>query len=225
MKSFAVAALVSFASAETSFFDFITDMAIQEAEAKQLEVSQPKFAFQELLTQMAIDEMKANEEMKFINLFNDMNKEEKQPSLHDAFVNLYLEQREAKKAQPTFHDLMTNMFIEKREEPKFVSLFNNMDKTAKPSMHDAFVNLMTEQRQEPKQSFTDFMNNLAMQEKAKPSMQEHFVNLAKQEFSKPRMNKFMNNVMVEERLARKNEQKELFSKGLPFAIATMTIKE
>lgn len=67
MKSFAVAALVSVASAETSFFDFITDMAIQEAEAKQIEASQPKFAFQELLTQMAIDEMKATEEMNSLH--------------------------------------------------------------------------------------------------------------------------------------------------------------
>lgn len=67
MKSFAVAALVSVASAETSFFEFITDMAIQEAEAKQIEASKPKFAFQELLTQMAIDEMKANEEMNSLH--------------------------------------------------------------------------------------------------------------------------------------------------------------
>ena len=57
MKSFAVAALLGAVSAETSFIDFLTQMAIQEAEANTIQAAQPQFAFQELLTQMAIDEI------------------------------------------------------------------------------------------------------------------------------------------------------------------------
>jgi hypothetical protein len=42
MKSFAAAALIGATSAEPSFLTFITDMAIQEAEANQFQVEEPK---------------------------------------------------------------------------------------------------------------------------------------------------------------------------------------
>lgn len=58
---FAAAALIGAVSAEASFIDFITNMAIQEAQAAEIQAAQPQFAFQELLTQMHIDEIKAFE--------------------------------------------------------------------------------------------------------------------------------------------------------------------
>lgn len=57
MKSIAIAALIGAASAETNFIDFVTNMALQEREAAKVQAAQPQFAFQELLTQMAIDEI------------------------------------------------------------------------------------------------------------------------------------------------------------------------
>lgn len=64
MKSIAIAALVGAASAEANFIDFVTNMAIQEREAAKVQAAQPQFAFQELLTQMAIDEIQKYQEME-----------------------------------------------------------------------------------------------------------------------------------------------------------------
>lgn len=67
MKTFTTAAVLGLAAAETSFVDFITNMAIQEHEAKEIEAMEAEFSFEqsmetgfsfnELLTQMAIDEI------------------------------------------------------------------------------------------------------------------------------------------------------------------------
>ena len=58
MKTFTSAAVVGLAAAEPSnFVDFISTMAIQEAQSQEIKAMESEFSFQDLLTQMAIDEI------------------------------------------------------------------------------------------------------------------------------------------------------------------------
>ena len=100
MKSFAAAALIGVTSAEHSFIDMITNMALQEAEAAKYQAAQPKFAFQELLTQMAVDEIEAHESAKI-----DYNPIQ-------MLTNMALNEYKKQQAKPTITSLMNTMIKE-----------------------------------------------------------------------------------------------------------------
>jgi ketopantoate reductase len=124
MKSFAAAAMIGATSAEPSFVDFITEMAVQEAKASEYQAAQPKFAFQELLTQMHVDEIKAweaeqaelvsNAEMNPLSLLTGiaLNQLNNQESFDGMINNIIREERE----KPSMVDAFTAMTIQRRAD-------------------------------------------------------------------------------------------------------------
>jgi len=72
MKTFTSAAVVGLAAAESaSFVDFISTMAIQEAQAQEIE-AEPQFSFQELLTQMHIDQIEEAESKEIMDMEEEL---------------------------------------------------------------------------------------------------------------------------------------------------------
>jgi len=208
MKSFAAAALIGATSAEHSFIDMITNMALQEAEAAKHQAAQPKFAFQELLTQMAVDEIEAHEAAKI-----DYNPIQ-------MLTNMAIAEYEKQQAKPTINSLMTTMLEDKMNTKSFVEVLSEMhqEEKAMGSMHEAFVNMAIEHRAKPKQTFTDLINNIVVEERSKPtfgevlaqihqeekaqgSLHEAFVNMAMEHRAKPKQTftDLINNIVVEER--------------------------
>ena len=240
MKSFAAAALIGATSAEPSFINFITDMAIQEAEAAQrYQEEEPKFAFQELLVQMHIDEIKAWEAQKEEMTFTDaiamkIREEREKPSMMDAFTAMSLERRENEQNEESLLDAFTAMTLKRREsrgeEKSFMDLITNIarEEREQPSMMDAFTAMTLERRvaetEEKKPGFLDFMIGMAQAEAKPKSFMDATTKMIIKQREQPSMMDAFSAMTLEKRLAEA-EPVKLFEKGLPHAMAMMAVKE
>jgi hypothetical protein len=168
MKSFATAALIGAVSAEQSFMEFITTMAIQEAEAQKLQAAQPQFAFQELLTQMHIDEIKVFEADQVEMV------EEIEANPFEILTSIAIEEPKNKK---TFSGFLHEKIVEEREKPSLFDALHSMsaDRRAPAvAMDDVFHQMSKERRENSKTPFMDMIHTKIVEEREKPSMVDAF---------------------------------------------------
>lgn len=140
MKSFTTAALVGAASAEHSFIEFITTMAIQEAEAQKLQAAQPQFAFQELLTQMHIDEIKAWEADQAEMV------EEIEANPFEILTTIAIEEAKKKKS---VSDVFHRAIVEERQMDSMTNVLHAMSGVGRqnaPASIDEAFHQMTKER-------------------------------------------------------------------------------
>lgn len=239
MKSIAIAALIGAASAETNFIDFVTNMAIQEREAAKVQAAQPQFAFQELLTQMAIDEIVKYKEMEPMVEEEVEMVEEQDFSPLEILTQIALEETEDSwtdmirtwRREESFHqpieEFFTDMALTGRkleaEKEDAIDVFTAMSlerrtKEAKEQdMTEAFTAMALAGRKKEAKApkFLDFMHGLAMSQLEQPSFAESMHDMVREE----RKHQAVMSMQME------NEQMSFLSKGLPHAMAMAALRD